>query len=844
MRTFTVWLSAFLLTILTFITVKDSVNQEVKRKRPSELRAGPALHSWYQQRAYPSDRISMRYLAESWEQFKTAGQRQALFPGTWVPIGPGNFGGRTLCLAFNPQNPTTIWAGSASGGLWRSYNSGTGATAWQQVSTGYPLLGVSAIAFNPADSNEVYIGTGEVYNDMNTGTGVAIRTTRGTYGIGILKSVDGGLTWDKSLDWSYSDLKGVMDIVINPLNPATVFTATTEGTFRSYNNGLSWQLIHPSRMVNDLLLMPNDTSILLIGAGNSYSLNPGIYRSDDGGNTFSNTTPSSVAGFSGKAMLDHCPGDPDVVYASIADQLAGRGLFRSNDGGLSWTLVNSTDFQTYQGWYSHDVLVHPSNPDVLLAAGIDSWKSTDGGITLNQKSYWYNWDFNATTVGGSEGPFDYVHADIHRIYRHPSIADLVYLATDGGVFRSFDFGETFEGCNGSYQTQQFYTNFSCSWSDSLFAIGGMQDNATAVYEGNYGWRRVIGGDGVSTAINFQNDQIVFGSSQYLSLRKSTDKAVSFQSASVPGGSANTCFAGPFAMSRTNPSVLYAGRDKIYYSSNSGQNWTATNSNNVLDGNPVLCVEIAPLSSQIVYASTAPVNTPLPGLFRTGNGGNSWVGISSGLPNRYYLDIAVDPNNSNRVFVAVGGYGTPHVYRTVNGGSSWTAISAGLPDVPANTVTIDPLNSDIIYLGNDLGIYVSVDGGTSWIPFSDGLTDGTLVMDITVSPANRKLRLATHGKGIWERDMLPVTVTGDNPVTQTSHVSIYPNPARDVIRFTLPVNTGMTDITFYDYRGMMILSESRKNSSDPVSVIKLPAGVYVVKFESGNQVFYGRLVRLD
>ncbi|NIW79968.1 MAG: hypothetical protein GWN16_11135, partial [Calditrichae bacterium] len=128
---------------------------------------------------------------------------------------------RTLVVEFNPQNPNTIFAGSASGGLWRSYSAGRGADAWEYVPTGFPVLGVSSIAFVPGDSNTFYIGTGEVYNYQNVGTDPAYRSTRGSYGIGILKTTDGGQTWSKSLDWSYNQQHGVWAVEVNPLNPNT-----------------------------------------------------------------------------------------------------------------------------------------------------------------------------------------------------------------------------------------------------------------------------------------------------------------------------------------------------------------------------------------------------------------------------------------------------------------------------------------------------------------------------------------------------------------------------------------------------------------------------------------------
>ena len=189
------------------------------KKIPGSFRS---LADWNSERAFPGRTINMRQYSDAFHNHRAAVSKTAIFPGQWEPIGPKNFGGRTLCLAFNPQNPNTILAGSASGGLWVSYNGANGAQAWQPLATGFPVLGVAAIAYNPADSNEIYIGTGEVYNYQNTGTGWANRVTRGTYGIGVLKSTDAGATWTKSIDWQYSDLRGVQDIVVNPIRTATV----------------------------------------------------------------------------------------------------------------------------------------------------------------------------------------------------------------------------------------------------------------------------------------------------------------------------------------------------------------------------------------------------------------------------------------------------------------------------------------------------------------------------------------------------------------------------------------------------------------------------------------------
>jgi hypothetical protein len=341
---------------------------------------------------------------------------------------------------------------------------------------------------------------------------------------------------------------------------------------------------------------------------------------------------------------------------------------------------------------------------------------------------------------------------------------------------------------------------------------------------------------LSTAIDPTDDEIVYGSSQYLNLDKSTDKAQNFFSISVPGNNASpyTNFAGPFALAPSAPDILYAGRNKVYKSTDGGQNWNVTNGNAVLDGNAVLAIEISDTNPDLVYAATAPVVVPQAGLFKTTNGGASWTNVTAGIPNRYIMDVAIDPASNNTVYAVVSGFGTPHLYRSVNGGSTWNPYGTGLPDVPVNTITIDPLNSSIIYLGNDIGIYVSIDAGLNWQPFSDGLIDGTLVMDISISPSDRKLRLATHGKGIYQRDMLPVTITGTAELNTGSEIEIGPNPAISEIYISVEKNETVNKIVIYDTGGKLVKTISHPSGLTTVKLEGWKKGKYFVVAEGMNQ----------
>jgi hypothetical protein len=208
--------TAFLCLALTTCQQQASTS---KKERPE---AGRAFEFWNMGRMYPDGKLHTEKLTAAIAELRASTAERGGPAAIWEDIGPKNIGGRTLCLAIHPQNSSTLFMGAASGGLWKSTTNGVGVNAWQRIETGFPVIGVGAIAIDPSNPNIMYIGTGEVYNYENSAPNVVIRTTRGTYGIGILKTTDGGATWKKSLDVDYSDLVGVQEIKINPKRPQTV----------------------------------------------------------------------------------------------------------------------------------------------------------------------------------------------------------------------------------------------------------------------------------------------------------------------------------------------------------------------------------------------------------------------------------------------------------------------------------------------------------------------------------------------------------------------------------------------------------------------------------------------
>ncbi len=730
-------LFSFLATLILFLSTTQThfvqIHQPQKTGRSGALEA---LEFWTASRAYPDADISSNKFYKGFEQKKKWMKEISNSPFAeydWQFIGPDNLAGRTIALALNPINGNTLWAGSASGGLWRSLTGGVGGN-WERVTIGYPVLGVNAIAIDKNDTNTIYIGTGEVYRYVAASGGTVIRTTRGSYGMGILKTTDNGNTWSKVLDWSYNQQQGVQVLKINPFNSNTIWAGTTAGIYKSTDAGATWTntLALPCM---DLVIHLNDSNKVMASCGN-FGYAAAAFRTIDGAENWETLI---FPDFLGKTMLGMYETNPDVVYASVGnDSTNGTGsLWKTTDFGLSWTeQSNSSTHGIWgvQGWYSHFVAVHPTTPDLLVHAVVGMGRSTNSGVNF---------------TGSSS------YSDHHAFTIHPVNRNILYDGNDNGIYRSTNFGQSFVHVSSGYNTGQFYNGFSNSTTDSLMSIGQVQDHIPGyMYTGSLNWTRGAMDEVGWTGINPSNDNIQFASWRGGSnLYRSTNRGVSFSNVASFGTTG--AWNAPFIISPSNPNVLYFAKQKVFKSNDGGTSWSATNNNINIDGNPTLSIGISKTNDNIVYIGTAPYNTRAQ-VWKTVNGGTSWQNITGILPDRYPNDIAVDPNNSNIAYVAFGGFGAGHFFKTTDGGTSWTNITGTLPDVPGTAVMVDPLNSNNVFAGNDIGVFISTDGGSTWNNFSDGLPDAILVSDVTYSPSNRSLRVATHGNGVFERK-LPTTM---------------------------------------------------------------------------------------
>lgn len=773
---------------LSLFKTSPSLTSPKKEKKEKERGADRQMELFWQARAYPDHKDLNDKFYKAWLHAK-AMKVPEVITGTEDNAGASgandiNFGawsqagnlhvGRVLSIAIHPTTTSTLFIGSASGGIYKSTNSGT---SWSYVNTGFPVLGVPAITFHPSNGNIILAGTGEVYRVDTANIGYNIWKARGSYGVGILRSTDGGNTWSQVLVKNYDNLFGVQAIKFDPTNANIVYACTTNGLFKSTDAGATWGAspVLNKIYVSDVVINSTNANQMMAAVGNLVNADKGIYRTTDGGTNWTKVGSVLPTSFSGYTKFAYLSGN--TVYASIGRDDAGEvELYRSTNFGSTFTSLANSHHCEYQFWFANTVAIIPSRPDSLLMGGVGFYRYRVSTTT-------------ATTIAAS------MHADHHDIKFDPSNSNICYVANDGGVFRSSNAlatSPTFTEINNGLNIAQFYASLGVSKQNANRFAGGLQDNGVWSYTGGASWAKEFGGDGGPTVIDPNDDQIVYASNDARKLNKSTTGVTGTYSTVLSSwafvGDDRTGFMSPVAMSKASSSTIYVASDNLHKTTNSGTSWT--NNNTTIANNTsyieaqfktAISLAVSNTNANKLYVSLSPFSQRTdnrlnvvgnPTVFKSTNGGTSFTNITSGLPNRFVLDFAISETNDDSVYVTLGGYGSSHVYVSGNGGSTWADRGTGLPDVPFNAIVIDPVNPNIIYAGCDLGVYVSPNRGANWFDFNAGFADATMVFDLQISSDN-KLVAATHGKSVWISDLatntiLPVKITTFTGSNKTSY----------------------------------------------------------------------------
>lgn len=686
--------------------------------------------------------------------------------GNWTVLGNvANIGGRVLSIAIDPANANRIFVGTASGGIYKTTDAGSN---WQYVPTGFPVLGVASILIDPLNSNVLYAGTGEVYRTSNSNFGYNVWKARGTYGVGILKSTDGGATWSQVMNKNMSDLFAIQMLKFDPTNSNTIYACTTHGLFKSTDAGATWSAtpILNKPYISDIAINPSNSNIIVAAVGNLVDVDKGVYRSTNGGTSWTASANATIGtSFNGYIRFDNI--GSTRLFASVGNG-SGNELYMSTDFGATWIQKTGSSHCGGQYWFGHDLAVDPSNPDRVVMGGVSYYTYTSASTT--------------TSAGSSSSFASGVHADVHDIKFHPTNSNIIYIACDGGMYKTTN-GSSFSAINIGLNATQFYASVAVSPTADII-IGGLQDNGVVKYNAGTWTANLVGGDGGPSAFAPNGTTVIYSNDARAVYQSTNTGSTETQRLTNMGyGYATahddrTAFMAPLGISKSNPSYMYVASDNLHISTNGGTSFQRpdeTSWTRPIDAmyKPAIALAVSPTTYNKVYVSTSPLsqraddalnyNPPakvLKSLNADNNASYSFTNITGTLPDRFVTDFAISSTDDNKVYITLGGFGNTHVYLTTDGGTTWQPRGSGLPDIPFNAIVIDPVNPQILYAGCDFGVYVSPDGGVNWYDFSNGMTDATMVYDLQIS-YNNKLIAATHGKGILRSDLfnisfLPVT----------------------------------------------------------------------------------------
>lgn len=661
-------------------------------------------------------------------------------PLHWHPIGPrpivgellsgdDDASGRVVSLAVDPRDGATVYAASASGGLWKTTNGGA---TWVPKTDELPILNHGCVALDPSNPEVVYLGTGE-YTVMSAGDGV-------------FRSLDGGVTFERI---ATTDEVGAQcsRIIIDPTNSEIIHHTGTGGYARSIDGGATWR-IELNGACSDLALNPNDPSVVYVARHGD-----GVYRSADGGSSFerlSNGLPNDDVH---RIVLSIAASNPQVLYAAIIDADSGnaglRGLYKTTDGGESWSRLNNTpDFPRPQGWYDCFVGVDPTDEETVYCGGVSPEhaeagviKSTDGGST------WVDITFGDNGVQ--------LHPDQHAIAFGPD--GEIWIGNDGGVWSSLDGGQTWLNRNNRLSVTQNYT-VAVHPTDSRKVMTGTQDNGTVARDlATHRWPQIITGDGGFLAYDFKEPfrrYTTFVGLRVFRLRPGTF----FTEITGPWRGVDPVnFIAPMVMDPKESDTLLGGTNRVWRTTNADRfaDWKAISSSEVAGGGTLNVIAIGPGDSEgpsnHIYtgASTGSVYFT--------NDAKIWNNRSAGLPSAGVTDIMVDPENSDVAYVSFGIDVDGRVYKTLNAGVEWHNMTGGLPaGVTPRALAIDwQTDPPGMYVGSGSGVYVSLDEGASWNKDGADLPNVN-IGDLYIDSENREITAGTYGRGAWRSALPPTT----------------------------------------------------------------------------------------
>ncbi len=773
------------------------------------------------QRAFPFDEIPQDEYVKSVEYVKNNMSVGSLEGSDAIPqwflAGPTNIEGRVTAAAVHPSDHNTVYIGTANGGLWKSTNF---CQTWFSVFDNQNTSSIGAVAIDPLNGNVVYLGTGES------------NSLRSYYpGTGMYKSTDGGNTWlHLGLDSSYC----FGNIAVNPVSTQTVFAAALgstrrkndqRGIYKTTNGGSSWErklYVADSVGAIDVAIDPSNPSKVVAAMWERQrredyikygGRNSGIYISSNSGETWAQPGggfPVNDANL-GRISLDISVSNPQWIYALTANTSGtSRGLYRSINGGINWTLINNSAAPSSSyAWFNRICKVSPADNQKVYAGGLEMQFSANGGTFF------------------SDLPTS--HVDQHAMAFAPSNPDYIVIGNDGGIDYSTNGGITWQFSN-SLPVTQFYAG-DIDPSNPSRILGGTQDNGTIMTQGQTdGWTEIYGGDGFYCLVDYTNPLTMYACSQNGGLGKSVNGGQSFSYAASGLDLTYTNWMTPYVMDKNNPQILYCGTYKIHKTTNGMQSWTAISpdlaNRHIANLGTITTVDVSKSNPDVIYCGTDDAN-----VWVTTNGGANWTKVNSGLPYRWVTRVAIHPDSANVCYVTLSGYKVDstgsHIYRTTNYGSSWISIRGNLPDAPINDVVIDPANTNTLYIGTDITVMYTTNLGGEWFILGNGIPSNVPCHDLTLHNPSRTLVVWTHGRSAFKTH-LPLTHAeniSENIPEAAELLQNYPNPFNPSTDIQYMISApGKIKLNVYDITGRIIRVLYSGNQN---------AGYHKFRFDAGE-----------
>ncbi|MEO1042968.1 MAG: glycosyl hydrolase [Pseudomonadota bacterium] len=714
-------------------------------------------------------------------------------------IGPAHSSGRIADFAFDPDRKSRFFVATASSGVWRTENAGT---TWTPIFDHEGSYATGDVEMSPSNSNEIWVGTGENNNQRSVGAGD-----------GVYKSVNGGESWTRV---GLENAGHIGQIRFHPTDPKTVFVAAIgplwseggdRGFYKTSDGGETWEKlldVDPFTGANEFVVHPQNPDLMIVSAYERYRrtwsvINGGpgsaVYRTTDGGVTWEeigNGLPTDID--MGRIAFGWSTHHPDVVYASVVGQDDVGGIYYSDDFGATWE--KRSDRGTNDSAYYGELTVDPNDPDHAILIDTFSWETFDGGYSWEQMGY------------------DNRHVDDHAIWFDPDDSLHMYIGSDGGIYETWDGGETFRRMLNLPLTQ-FYRLEVDNAAPFYNVCAGTQDNNTLcgpsrtnLIHGivNADWEIVLGGDGFEPQIDPDDPNIIYAQYQYAGLvrydRRTTER-VSITPQPQSGEMAfNWNWNSPLLISPHNSKRLYFGAEKIFRSDDRGDSWTAISGDlsrgvdrNLLDvGDRVWSVDAvrknywtsfygstiafdeSPLQADLLYVGTDD------GMIHvTENGGEEWRSLSriNGVPEMTYVEkIIASVHDSDRAYAVFDNHKrgdfTPYVMKTEDRGRTWSPIDGDLPGRgTVHTIAEDHVDPDLLFVGTEYGVFYTQDGGGHWHELTNLPTIS--VRDIEIQRRESDLVIATFGRSIYVLDDYAPLRTKMDDLSETEATSF---PVRD------------------------------------------------------------------